>query len=82
MPMMRIKAKLFATLGRYRPGELPGKPFDVELPEGETIVGLLGRIGLPPDEVKVVFVNGRTRPLDFELHPADEVGIFPPVGGG
>jgi len=80
--MMQVTAKLFATLGRYRPGELPGTPFHMELPEDETIAGLLARIGLPPGEVKVVFVNGRAQPLETLLHPADEIGIFPPVGGG
>jgi sulfur carrier protein ThiS len=79
---MHVTAKLFATLGRFRPGELPGTPFGVELAEGETIGGLLERIGVPAGEVKVVFVNGRTQPPDYVLHPADEVGIFPPVGGG
>lgn len=79
---MRVRVKLFATLGRYRPGELPGTPFEVELADGETIGGLLERIGLPPDEVKMVYVNGRAQGLDVGLRAADEVGIFPPVGGG
>ncbi len=79
---MRVRAKLFATLGRFRPGELPGTPVQVEVPAGETIGGLLDRIGLPAGEVKVVLVNGRTQPLDWALREGDEVGIFPPVGGG
>jgi len=39
-------------------------------------------LNLPREEVKVAFVNGRTRPLDWPLQPEDEVGIFPPIGGG
>jgi len=32
--------------------------------------------------VKVFFVNGRARPIDWDLEPGDEVGIFPLVAGG
>jgi len=80
--MYQVKAKLFATLGCYRPGELPGTPFEVALSPGETIDGLLANLRVPVEEVKVVYVNGRARPLDWELQAGDEVGIFPPVGGG
>ena len=32
--------------------------------------------------VKVFFVNGRARPMDWPLKPDDDVGIFPLVAGG
>ncbi len=79
---MRIHVKLFATLGRRIAGEAAGKFFPVEVPEGSTIADLIHQLDLPREEVKVTFVNARTRPLDWPLQSEDEVGIFPPIGGG
>ena len=79
---MHVQVKVFATLVRCVPGVKSGVPFDVELPEGAFLGDLVKRLNLPDNEVKIVFVNGRTQCLDFRLRPGDEVGIFPPVGGG
>jgi sulfur carrier protein ThiS len=80
--MMRIRVKLFATLGRHIAGGVTGAPFPLEVPDATTIADLVRQLNLPREEVKVAFVNGRTRPLDWPLQPEDEVGIFPPIGGG
>jgi molybdopterin converting factor small subunit len=80
--MISVQAKLFATLRRYRPEVGLGEPFAVELPAGATLADLVREIGLPEDEVKLIFVNGLHRDLDQVLNEGDEVGIFPPVGGG
>jgi len=79
---MRVRAKLFATLSHHLAGVGPGTPVEVEISDGSTLDDLVDRLHVPHDEIKMVFVNGRTRPLDYELQPGDEVGIFPPVGGG
>ncbi len=79
---MRVRVKMFATLGRSLCGQEPGDRFPVEIPEGSTIADLLHRLDLPQGEVKVTFVNARIRPLNWMLQPEDEVGIFPPIGGG
>lgn len=80
--MMRVRAKLFATLSRHYAGVMPGTPVEVEVADGATLSDLIDRLDVPHEEVKMVFVNGRMRSLDYELEPGDEVGIFPPVGGG
>ncbi len=89
--MMKIQVKLFATLARSASGPIlaqhpqgvrPGLPLDVELPESSTLADLVAHMGLPREELKLTFVNGRARELDYHLDPGDEVGIFPPVGGG
>jgi sulfur carrier protein ThiS len=54
----------------------------VELPEGSSLADLMTHLGLPKEQVKVSFVNGRHQDLEHGLEPGDEVGIFPPVGGG
>lgn len=79
---MRIRVKLFATLGRYAMSGAPGVPFEIELSEGTTLDDVVKQLKLPREEAKVFFVNGRTRPTDWPLRENDEVGIFPLVAGG
>jgi molybdopterin converting factor small subunit len=54
----------------------------VELPESSTLADLVAHLGLPREELKLTFVNGRNQELGYRLAPGDEVGIFSPVGGG
>jgi molybdopterin converting factor small subunit len=79
---MQVNVKLFATLCRYFSNAVPGIPFEIEVPEGSTLAHLVNQLKLPHEEVKVFFVNGRARPLEWPLRPGDEVGIFPLIAGG
>jgi sulfur-carrier protein len=80
--MITAQVRLFATLRQHRPGTKLGEAFAVELPKGGTVGDLVQRLGLPEEEVKLVFVNGRSRDQDHILEDGDEVGLFPAVGGG
>jgi molybdopterin converting factor small subunit len=80
--MMQVRVKLFATLCRHFSNALPGIPFEVEMPERATLSDLVSLLKLPQEEVRVFFVNGRARPLEWRLGPGDEVGIFPLIAGG
>jgi molybdopterin synthase sulfur carrier subunit len=80
--MITVHVKLFATLRQFRPGLGMGEAFPVDLPDGATVGDLVQRLGLPQDEVRIVFVNACIRDLDHTLADGDELGIFPPVGGG
>lgn len=79
---MEIRVKLFATLTRHVPNAHSGTQLVIDLAEGSTISDLIKKLQLPGSEIKVVFVNGRARSLDWPLNQRDEVGIFPPIGGG
>ena len=79
---MNIRLKLFATLQRFHGGGLAGTPFHVDLAEGAALAVLVSVLGLPDDEVKICFVNGLIRDSQYVLSDNDDVGIFPPVGGG
>ena len=81
MPM-NIRVKLFATFTRFGPGQRAGTPFEVELAEGASLADLITHLGIPPEEVKLCFVNARAQEADIRLCDGDEVGIFPPIGGG
>lgn len=79
---MLVTVKLFASLVRYSAGGLPGTPFEVDIPESTNLLQLVEQLKIPSNEAKVVFVNGLIKDLDWVLQPGDEVGIFPPIGGG
>lgn len=80
--MITIHVKLFATLRRHYPDLGIGEAMPMELPEGATVGQLLGELRLAEEQVTVVFVNGTVQGEDHSLTDGDEVGIFPPVGGG
>lgn len=80
--MITLHVKLFATLRRHYPDLGIGEAMKIDLPDGATVEQLLSHLDLPKKEVKVVFVNGIVRGRDYTLADGDEVGIFPPVGGG
>jgi molybdopterin synthase sulfur carrier subunit len=79
---MHVTVKLFASLAHFSPGRHSGAPFEIDLPESATVQSVIDQLGIPDKETKISFVNGLIRDLDCELKPGDEVGIFPPIGGG
>jgi molybdopterin converting factor small subunit len=73
---LRITLKCYATLKPFEPeGE-----FDIQ--EGDTPAKIMERLGMNPDEVKIIFKNGIGIEADQVLEDGDRVGFFPPVGGG
>jgi molybdopterin synthase sulfur carrier subunit len=88
---MKVYVRLYATLvesvsrqflTQYPQGIRAGSRLEVELPKGSTLADLMTHLALPIEQVKVSFVNARQQNLDYHLEPGDEVGIFPPIGGG
>jgi molybdopterin converting factor small subunit len=79
---MEVNVKLFASLARFSPDGLPGTPFKLNLPESATVHIVVEQLGIPPEETKISFVNGLIRDLDWVLQQGDELGLFPPIGGG
>ncbi len=79
---MKVTVKLFATLTHYAPGVGSGRPFQVELASEATLQELIEQLKIPLGETRVTFVNGLIQEPDHRLAEGDEVGIFPPIGGG
>lgn len=79
---MRVKVKLFATLRRYMPGAGGHSPMEIDLPEGGTLRDILELLRIAPEEARITFVNGIIHEQDWVLKDGDEVGMFPPIGGG
>jgi molybdopterin synthase sulfur carrier subunit len=79
---MQVSVKLYATLSRYGRSERSGTPFEVELFEEATLYDLIAHLKIPPEETRIMFVNGIIQEPDCKLKDGDEVGVFPPIGGG
>ncbi len=79
---MMIKVRLFATLRKYLPGLKLGESLDVEVEPGTSISQLYVVLGIPAEEVKLAYVNGIYCEPETILKDGDEIGIFPPIGGG
>jgi len=75
---MHITVKCFATLSRFTPPEADA----YLLAPGDTVASVVRRLGIPLDDLKLVFVNGAHAPLETPLADGDRVGLFPAVGGG
>lgn len=75
---MNIAIKCFASLSRFTPPDADAYPME----PGLTVAGLIARLGIPPAEIKLVFVNGSHVEQDAPLADGDRVGLFPAVGGG
>ena len=80
--MITVRARLFATLRHHYPDLGLGEALPVTLPEGSTVGDLIRALHLPEEEIKIVFVNGLVKTAGDPLADGDEIGIFPPVGGG
>ncbi len=80
--MPRIQVNLFANLRRFNPGGPEAGEFPLEVEAGNTLNDLFRELGVPEEEVKIVFVNNLRRQKDYVLQEGDRVGIFPPVAGG
>ncbi|GFK94360.1 hypothetical protein NNJEOMEG_02204 [Fundidesulfovibrio magnetotacticus] len=75
---MQITVKCFATLAPFQPADAEHVP----LQPGETAKDVIARLGIEPDQVAVLFVNGAHAALDKPLADGDRVSLFPAVGGG
>jgi len=78
-----VEIKVFSTLRDHvsSPEKRPeGDRWDI--PEGESVAGVLKRLGLPRDQDKILLVNGRHAREEKVLEEGDVLYIFPPVSGG
>jgi len=80
---MKVELNLFASLARYAPDKTGGHGHRmVDVAEGTTIMGLLNRLELPIDKIRMIFLNGLHATGDEVLKEGDRIGVFPPVAGG
>lgn len=79
---MKIEIRLFATLASYAGHGDVDADGCLSFDGPATIRDAVRRLGVPENEIKLVFLNGVAATLDSSLNDKDRVGIFPPIGGG
>ncbi len=73
-----IQIKLFATLTKHLPDNADAHPIE----PGATVRPILEKLGVPLEQAKLIFIDGKRGSLDSVLNGGERLGIFPPVGGG
>ena len=75
----RVTVRVFATLRRYVDD---AESVDVGLGQHETIADVLDRLGIPIDQTRIIFVDGRRSEPGQELSGGESLSVFPAIGGG
>jgi molybdopterin synthase sulfur carrier subunit len=73
-----VQLKLFASLSKFS----PRNPDRFSISPGETVGAMLKRLGVPLDDVRLIFLDGVKGEITSALQGGERVGVFPPVGGG
>jgi molybdopterin converting factor small subunit len=79
---MPLQVRLFATLRQFVPGYDPHQGLALEIAPGATLAQVIQHLGLPPEDVTLILVDGVHRQPDIQLQGDERVAFFPPVGGG
>jgi molybdopterin converting factor small subunit len=61
---------------------MPATAENYPIEAGTTVGILLQQLDIPPEKIKLVFIDGVRAELTSTLKGGERVGIFPPVGGG
>jgi molybdopterin converting factor small subunit len=79
---VHVQVRVFATLRRHVP-ELPvGGALELEVSTGTTLAALRDRLGLPPEEVRVVMRNHLQAEWNEAVQEGDRIAFVPAIAGG
>lgn len=78
---MEIEVKLVGRLKKYGQDKLNEENI-IELEDNSNINDLIEKLEIPPEQNKVVLVNGRDVKKDYELSAGDRVSIYNLLAGG
>ena len=82
-----IEVRLYANLAFAGPTVRPAKgaasaTLEVEARPGLTVRRVLEEVGVQPQDVFAILINGANAGLDSPLTDGDRLGLFPPISGG
>lgn len=77
---MKVNVKCFSTLADAEACDYKDTT-EYELQAGATPVQLMEKLNISPDQVKLIFVNGKRATPETQLSEGDQVGLAPAVGG-
>ncbi len=83
---MKIRIKLYASLGEYLPAGAVKNEADLEVADGTTPTQVILRLGVPEKMCHMVLINGvyiaPEERSEQALEAGDHLAIWPPVAGG
>lgn len=79
---MKVKVRLFGTLGKKFPDHDPLNGFEIEIAEDASVGALIDQLDISKSEVGPVSVEGHLVKADKILKPGDFVRIYRPIFGG
>jgi sulfur carrier protein ThiS len=79
---MRIKVRLFGTLGNKIPDHDPIEGLQVDVPEGADIIMLLNQLHIDQSKVGFISIDGRLTKLNKKIKEGDSIRVFRPIFGG
>ena len=79
---MKVKVRLFGTLGKQFPDHDPLDGFEIEIPEDAKVGDLLDQLEIPKSKIGLVSVEGRLVKAAKTLKPGDFIRIYRPIFGG
>ncbi len=83
---MKVKLKLYATLGKYLPPTAKRNEIDLTVDETTSVLDLLTSHNVPMETCHLILVNGVFSPpanaANATLKNGDIVAVWPPVAGG
>ena len=83
---MKIRIKLYASLGEYLPADAVKNEADLEVNDKITPTQVILRLGVPEKMCHMVLINGVYVAPDERserlLEEGDHLAIWPPVAGG
>ena len=75
---MQVTVKLHASLRPYGRSDSNDGLFPLETTEKATVREVIQELGIPPEKVKMILLNGRGANFDSVLNDGDRVALFPP----
>lgn len=69
--------RLYEELNDYLPAEKRKISFSVSLEDPTTIKEAICLIGVPPEEVDLVLVNGESVPFNHIISEGDRISVYP-----
>jgi sulfur carrier protein ThiS len=79
---MPLQIFLSSTLRKYVPDYDPANGVSFIVDGEKTVADICEQMNIPADKIKIIMVNGKSKPPDHILKGDERVGLFPPVGGG
>ena len=79
---MKVKVRLFGTLGKKFPDHDPLDGFEIEIPEDANVGDLLDQLEIPKSKIGLVSVEGHLVKAAKILNPGDFIRIYRPIFGG